>query len=546
MFYDYELGQAQYRAPLGVITGELTRKRQFKIENGRMLFALESAVNIQDDVLQRELSATSDEKMKTIIATIQKEQNRIIRDETAQVMIIQGVAGSGKTSIALHRVAYLMYRQQGRLTAANVAILSPNRVFGDYISGVLPELGEEPIVELSFPLLAAIQLEGVASFLPERDPVETRDPAWAERARLKASPDFLIRLEEYMEYAAIAYFDPTDYAQGRFRLTKEWILERYRAYGRHPVKRRIREVAADMRDRFETDNIMEDVVPTAKAIEKKLLGMYKMKSTMALYRDFYQTRGLSGQLALPAGNTLEWEDVYPFLYLHAGFEGLRAGKAIRHVVIDEMQDYTPVQYAVINLLFDCPKTILGDFGQSVNPCHSHSLESFRLLYSEPKIVELNTSYRSSCEIIRFAGRILNVEKLRPVERHGEEPGFLACADRAGELAWIRRRIGEFRAGGRTSLGIITKTHAEAEKLFGALGGDIHLLTPESEAFESGISVVSVRMAKGLEFDEVIVPFADAETYHTPEDRNLLYIACTRAMHRLTLLYSGRPTPLYAE
>ncbi len=160
MFYDYETGPAGYVAPMGRIDGELIRKRQFKIKNGVMEYALESSVNIQDDILQQELSHTSDEKMKSIIATIQKEQNVIIRNEKAGTLIIQGVAGSGKTSIALHRIAFLLYRYKDRLMAKNVTILSPNKVFGDYISNVLPELGEEPIYEISLADIAEAQLPG--------------------------------------------------------------------------------------------------------------------------------------------------------------------------------------------------------------------------------------------------------------------------------------------------------------------------------------------------------------------------------------------------
>lgn len=199
MFYDCEAGFATYIAPVGKIGGELLRKRQFKIKDSKMEYALESAVNIQDDVLQRELSHTSDEKMKSIIATIQKEQNQIIRNENAGTLIIQGVAGSGKTSIALHRVAFLLYRFKDRLSARNVTILSPNKVFGDYISNVLPELGEEPIYEVSFADIAQIQLEGLIGFEPDHDSLEINDLTWAERSRFKSTLDFVKLLDEFIK-----------------------------------------------------------------------------------------------------------------------------------------------------------------------------------------------------------------------------------------------------------------------------------------------------------------------------------------------------------
>lgn len=187
MFYDYEVGPAAYDAPSGRVEGMLTKKRQFKIKDGVMEYALESSANIQDDILQKELSHTSDEKMKSIISTIQKEQNQIIRNDKAETLIIQGVAGSGKTSIALHRIAFLLYRYKNRLSARNITILSPNKVFGDYISNVIPELGEEPIYELGFDELADIQLEGIVGFEADKDPLEDKDEAWVQRTRFKST-----------------------------------------------------------------------------------------------------------------------------------------------------------------------------------------------------------------------------------------------------------------------------------------------------------------------------------------------------------------------
>ena len=226
MFYDCEVGEAGFLAPAGWTAGELTRKRQFKIRNGVMEYALESSANVQDDVLQRELSHTSDEKMKSIISTIQREQNQIIRNEKEGTLIIQGVAGSGKTSIALHRIAFLLYRLKDRLTARNVTILSPNKVFGDYISGVIPELGEEPIYEMSFGELAEIQLEGVIGFEPDRDPFETQDETWSERVRFKSTLDFVSLMDQYIEQLPEFIFIPTDYVYGSFSAKGEWIRDR--------------------------------------------------------------------------------------------------------------------------------------------------------------------------------------------------------------------------------------------------------------------------------------------------------------------------------
>lgn len=196
LFYDFENGPAGFEAPAGYIGGELTGKRQFKITAGVLEYALESSGNVRDEVLLKELNHTSDEKMKSIISTIQKEQNRIIRNEKAETLIIQGAAGSGKTSIALHRIAYLLYRFQNRLHSREVTILSPNKVFGDYISNVIPELGEEPISGTSLSDIAHHQLEKVIGFLPEEDPLKKMDKGRAERIRFKSSMRFLRLINE--------------------------------------------------------------------------------------------------------------------------------------------------------------------------------------------------------------------------------------------------------------------------------------------------------------------------------------------------------------
>ncbi len=545
MFYDCELGRAGYLAPAGRINGELKRKRQFKIKNGVMEYALESSANIQDDVLQRELSQTSDEKMKSIIATIQKEQNRIIRGENAGTIIIQGVAGSGKTSVALHRIAFLLYRLKDRLSAQNVTILSPNKVFGDYISNVLPELGEEPVFEASFADIAGVQLNNTIAFEAEKDPFEAGDKAWDKRVRFKSTFDFLRLLDEFLARLPDFAFEPKSYAYGRFTATAEMIAERYGAYGSHPVMRRLEMIADDIRDRFETDNFMEETLPSAKSIFKALKQMLRFKDTLALFKEFYRSNNIQQMFVMPARKTLEWDDVYPFLYIRAAFEGLKESGVIRHLVVDEMQDYTPVQYAVINKLFKCPKTILGDFGQMANPNHSHTLDNLLGLYDGAEFASLTKSYRSTREIITFAQKIKASGTIDAIDRHGEKPAIIRCRDSKDELAHISDEIAAFAKRGHSSLGIITKTDSDARRFYDLLTAehDVHLISSDSARFMNGVSVASVRMSKGLEFDEVIVPHASRENYSADHDRGLLYIACTRAMHRLTLLYEGAPSPL---
>ncbi|HBF4502283.1 TPA: AAA family ATPase, partial [Clostridioides difficile] len=539
MFYDYEIGKAGYDAPIGWVDGEITRKRQFKIKNGKLEYALESSINIQDDILQKELSHTSDEKMKSIISTIQKEQNKIIRNDKADTLIIQGVAGSGKTSIVLHRIAFLLYRFKDKISANNVIILSPNKVFGDYISNVLPELGEEPLCELSFENIAEVQLDRVINFESEKDPLEINDAKWAERVRFKSTLDFVKLIDDYIKQMPNKIFIPKDYTFGSFTAKSDWIQSRFEAYNRYPVKKRLEKVAEDIHYKFESDNIMEEDLPKVKSILKSLNVMLTIKNTLTLYKDFFKQMNISNMFVMAEKKTLEWSDVYPFIYIHAAYEGIQEDKIIRHIVIDEMQDYTPIQYVVINLLFKCKKTILGDFGQLVNPNHTHTLDDMKQLYNDGELVMLNKSYRSTFEIINFAKKIQDISSLETIERHGEEPALLKCNKEQDEINKIKIEIEEFKKSDNATLGIILKTDNDAKAVYDALREEysIHLISSESSSFTKGVSITSIKMSKGLEFDEVIVPSVNNKTYYSDYDRSLLYIACTRAMHKLKLTYT---------
>lgn len=548
LFYDTEPGRAGYDAPAGRIEGELSLKRQFKISEGRMEYILESSVNIRDEVLQRELSNSADEKMKTIIATIQREQNQIIRNEQSGDMVIQGVAGSGKTSVALHRIAYLLYRNKDTIAAENITILSPNKVFSSYISNVLPELGEEAICEKSAADIAAEQLGSALGFEPDRDPLENDDKAWAQRVRRKASMEFFQRVEEYLKTESLKWFEPRDYIFSDFSVKKEWIFERFQAYSRYPVKRRLREVADDIREKLESDNLWGVTLPKIGAIEKELTAMLKVKNSLELYKAFFQGENLSKLLVMPTKKTLEWNDVFPYLYFKSAFEGLKEEARIKHLVIDEMQDYTPIQLAVIKQLFRCGKTILGDFGQGLNPCSSHTLQDVGTIFSEGAFITLNKSYRSTYEIMTLAAKIQEGPDVEPVERHGESPELIQCSNEQEELERIRHKLRAFRKKGSGTLAIIAKTNKGAKTLYESLYGEfeMNLLTPDSEKFSAGVTVTSVSMAKGLEFEEVIIPSADRITYCTETDRKLLYVACTRAMNKLSLLFSGQASAFISQ
>ncbi|MCF8370554.1 MAG: AAA family ATPase [Bacteroidales bacterium] len=553
MFYDFELGEAYFEAPTGETRGEILLKRQYRIRQGEMEFMLESSLNIHDDILQKELSATSDEKMKDIVATIQRDQNLIIRNEKSRVLIIQGVAGSGKTSIALHRIAFLLYRFKQTISSKDILIISPNKVFADYISNVLPELGEEKIQEIGMEELAHQIMDNKVKFQTFFEQVslilEKGDENFIERIRFKSSFDFINKLNEYLVHIENEYFTPTDIVIRKMPVPAWFIEERFKAYHRIPILKRFPEIVKDVIQniylyyQYETDTAEKNY------IKKEVNSMFRTTNLRALYKDFYQWIDRPDLFKLAKASTFEYADVYPFVYFKMRLEGIKSYEKVKHLLVDEMQDYTPVQYAVISKLFPCNKTILGDASQSVNPYSSSTSEDIQRVFTDSEGMKLCKSYRSTYEITEFAQIIHRNAELVAIERHGEKPTVTELKNEASEMDEIKRIINTFTASENNSLGIICKTQPQADKLYEQIKGHqlrMYLLNAQSAAFARGIVVTTTHMAKGLEFDHVIVPFCTTENYKTDIDKHMLYIACTRAMHKLDVTYWGMVSGFVVE
>lgn len=548
MFYDYELGEASYEAPSGNILGEITVKRQYRIRKGNMEFMLENSVNVHDDILQKELSKSSDDKMKNIVATIQRDQNAIIRNENSRTLIIQGVAGSGKTSIALHRIAFLLYRYKESISSKEILIISPNKVFADYISNVLPELGEEKIPEMGIEELAMQTLESKFKFQTFFDQVsillEKTDESYVERIKFKSSFEFLSKLNQYLAYIENKYFQAIDLKVRMYVVPAWFIEERFKAYHRLPLLKRFPEIIKDIEENINIYYKYQIEAKERTEIRKAITGMFKTCNIRELYKDFYQWLEKPELFKLASRSTLEYSDVFPLIYLKIRLEGSKSYDKVKHLLVDEMQDYTPVQYAVLSKLFVCKKTILGDSNQSVNPYSSSSSESINKVFPEADCVKLRKSYRSTIEITNFAQRISRNDDLIAIERHGEEPLVRGFENNEDELYEIKKLINGFLKSDSKSLGIICKTQQQAELLREQLKdipASIHLITYYSSSFSDGIIITTAHLAKGLEFDQVIIPYASSENYKSNVDKSMLYIACTRAMHKLSITYSKTKT-----
>lgn len=565
LFYDFEPGPAAFEAPAGRRTGTLALKRQISVEEGRLRYAVDSSSSVRDEVLATVLGRTSDAKMHDIVSSIQREQNAVIRDEESGTLIIQGVAGSGKTSIALHRVAYLLYRQKERLTSQSVAILSPSRVFSDYISGVLPELGEEPVRQWSLYDLAAMLLGGVAKAAPPVSVADEADPARAARAQAKGTEAFAASLTAWLDVqlgekgagdekvAASELFEPRDLAVGGDVAEAPWLAERFAAYAPVPFDERLDLIAGDALElaHGKTFGRYAHAMPSRRELRGRLLRMMRAKNPLALYRRFLADTGQSALLKAPAKGVVEWEDAFPLLLCALAFAGpdsFTDCAAVRHLVIDEMQDLTPVQHEAVARLFRCDRTILGDVNQLVDGRAVSAPEAVAAHYPGARVVRLMTSYRSTCEITELAARVMSVAGLVAVQRHGEAVRFARCGDTVGVLAAVDEAIARWRTSGRRTLGIIAKSDFLAARYAELIARDhdLTLLTDETDAYPGGIVVSSVRLAKGLEFDEAVLLDADGRQYATEADRNLLYVAVTRAMHALTVLYRDEPSPFLGE
>lgn len=551
MFYDHELGEAGYRSPSGEIKGEISLKRQYRIRGGKMEFMIESALTVHDDILQKELSSNVDDKMKNIVATIQREQNQIIRNEDIRTLIIQGVAGSGKTSIALHRIAYLLYTFRDSISSKDILIISPNKVFSDYISNVLPELGEETVPETSMEQILSGVLEHKYKYQTYfglvNELLEKPSSSLIDRIAYKASFGFISELDKFILHIENTYFKAADVKLTKYiTIPAPFIEEQYLRFNRYPIRRRSDAMADYMLDMLKIQYAFTVTTAGRNLLKKEIRLMFAGNNDIQVYKDFFKWTNNPGMFKMRKGHTLEYSDLAPLAYLHLALEGNgNQPFRVKHLLIDEMQDYSPIQYKVIQKLFPCRKTVLGDAGQSVNPYGSSTAETIQKSLTASEIMKLCKSYRSTFEITDFAQKIHPNAELEPVARHGEKPQILQFGSAVEELSGIMGLISTYRKSGYKSLGIICKTEQQAREMADMLksyANDISFLSSQSSAFVQGIVITSAHMAKGLEFDEVIIPQTDERNYRSEIDKSMLYVAVTRAMHRLTLTFhEARPT-----
>ncbi len=556
MYYDFDTGKAFYEAPMGTMDGEITQKRQLKIRKGVMEYAIQSNFNIDDEILQKELSGNGSTKMRNIVATIQKEQNSIVRDQSSNVMVVQGVAGSGKTSIALHRIAFLLYQNRNNLKSSEVLIISPNTIFSDYISNVLPELGEQNITEVSFDEIAEHEMKGISKYEKKYKQMEyvincQEDDERLKSIRLKSGIEFLNELKEFVKELEDTLFEFSEYSLNGELTEGTWIKELYSGMmlAKYPVFVRLDHIADRIADMYESNHGAIISISSRNEIKKSLKDMAKTKNVIELYEQFIakvcSKYPECQAFKLYPNNNVQYEDVFPIILLKFLLFGNEMSyfERMKHVIVDEMQDYSMVQYEILNTLFKCKMTILGDINQVVDRNNSTLIDNLEKIFGEKAtLIKMMKSYRSTFEISEFCRKMCSLSDAESFERHGEIPSIEQCDNYNSMINSIQKKIDSVDLSVTTTMVVICKTASAADELYAALDdkhkGKCYLMNNENSNFHEGIIVTNSYLVKGLEFDHVIVPSVTVEEYNSERDRQILYIAGTRALHKLDLMYYG--------
>lgn len=574
VFYRFMTGEAFYDAPCGRVTGELNLKRQYEIKNGTLEYFFDSDVQIVDEFLRQLLSQNTTAKMKAIVETIQHEQDVVIRDMENDLLMVQGVAGSGKTSIALHRAAYLMYQGlQTKLSANNIMIISPNSIFEQYISNVLPELGEDNVISSVFEdilseLLNGRKIQSRNDFLENLIVNSKYKEISRNSIEFKTSSFFREILDQFLIDIPRQWIEFEDvYYEGKCVVSGQILKDKILGRPETPLGIKLEQLE---------DYILEQIFGTGKGRghkeEKNLIKQEIQKfikiDIVELYKILFSNEAYFYSLlqnSNPSQNikniwkytkenleadSLYYDDAIAIAYLYLKIYGTNKYKNIKQVVIDEAQDYYPLQYEIFNLLFSNAKfTILGDMKQTLAKKEDISFyEQIQKILNKKKssLIMLDKSFRCTNEILNFSLKFIEQSsQIKSFNRNGDSPKVYIADNSEIFIDEIVKEIKLCQEKGFRSICLICKTEKNSTYLFNKIKHklDIQLIKNGSVSDLQGVFILPVYMSKGLEFDTVLICDADSQNYHDEDDKNLLYVACTRALHKLSLFCENEVSPL---
>lgn len=574
VFYRFMTGEAFYDAPCGRVTGELNLKRQYEIKNGTLEYFFDSDVQIVDEFLRQLLSQNTTAKMKAIVETIQHEQDVVIRDMENDLLMVQGVAGSGKTSIALHRAAYLMYQGlQTKLSANNIMIISPNSIFEQYISNVLPELGEDNVISSVFEdilseLLNGRKIQSRNDFLENLIVNSKYKEISRNSIEFKTSSFFREILDQFLIDIPRQWIEFEDvYYEGKCVVSGQILKDKILGRPETPLGIKLEQLE---------DYILEQIFGTGKGRghkeEKNLIKQEIQKfikiDIVELYKILFSNEAYFYSLlqnSNPSQNikniwkytkenleadSLYYDDAIAIAYLYLKIYGTNKYKNIKQVVIDEAQDYYPLQYEIFNLVFSNAKfTILGDMKQTLAKKEDISFyEQIQKILNKKKssLIMLDKSFRCTNEILNFSLKFIEQSsQIKSFNRNGDSPKVYIADNSEIFIDEIVKEIKLCQEKGFQSICLICKTEKNSTYLFNKIKHklDIQLIRNGSASDLQGVFILPVYMSKGLEFDTVLICDADSQNYYDEDDKNLLYVACTRALHKLSLFCENEVSPL---
>ncbi|WJE25411.1 HelD family protein [Bacillus cereus] len=582
MFYSFTGGDelAFYHSPDGLVEGDVYLKRNISIRKRELERVVDTYVKGNEDVshaddfLLYRLGENKDNKLKDIVSTIQSEQNDIIRAERNLPLLIQGVAGSGKTTIALHRLAFLIYEYREQLEAERMIVFAPNSLFLDYISSVLPELGVGNISQTTFPDWALRTLDGSVKLKQTEEKMKeafsiNRDEKKVMLGKLKGTLEFKSFIEERMiqfekELVPTKDFEAWDKAVIPVEDVKKWMQVEYKHY---PLKKRRERLVGRMKRWIEIELKKFGETNEKKLLKKEAtkrlstyMNFWPKMSPLSLYSSMLKSKEilevLPEELVQETEKNSRKKEVYvedlpALIYIHHRITGIEIGQKFHHVVIDEAQDFSPFQvYVLKEITLGNSFTILGDLSQAIYDYQGiEDWDAFKEVFQETGYYELTRSYRSTKEIIEFANEIIKNAEIpvglaTPVFRSGEDVKVIRTEDQFTEIV---KTLEHLQNEDVKTIAVIGRTDDECRDIYEKLtnaGLSVNVIEADQSKYEGGISVVPVYLAKGLEFDAVLLIDVDEEHYkNTKHDAKLLYVGCTRSLHDLWIFYSGEISPL---